>query len=161
MTTPVYVVRHARAKSRASWTKADLLRPLAKVGRTQAKALPALFEGQSFSRLLSSPYLRCIQTLEPLAKALDLPLETADELSEGAPVDRALALIHAAAADGPAALCTHGDVMQLVVESLLAEGVPLEGPLEFRKGATWILEIDGNAVARARYLPPPPVKRRR
>jgi broad specificity phosphatase PhoE len=161
MTTPVYFVRHGKAKSRASWTKSDHLRPLTKVGRSQAKALPALFEGQSFSRLLSSPYLRCVQTLQPLAKALDLPLETADELSEGAPVDRALALIHSAAADGPAALCTHGDVMQLVVDSLVAKGVPLEGRLEFRKGATWIIEVDGNAVAHARYLPPAPVKRRR
>lgn len=160
MTTPVYLVRHAKAESRSRWTDPDHLRPLTKAGRRQAKALPALFEGQSFSRLLSSPYVRCVQTLEPLAEALGLPLETADELSEGAPVNAALALILATAADGPAALCTHGDVMKLAVEGLVAAGVPIEEPLELKKGATWILEVDGSAVARARYLPPPAKARR-
>ncbi len=153
--TTVYLVRHAKAKRRASWTKLDRLRPLTKVGRSQAKALQTLFEGQPFSRLLSSPYLRCVQTLEPLAQTRGLPIESVDELGEGAPVDRALALIMSTAADGPAALCTHGDVMQLAVEALVEAGVPIDGPLEFKKGATWTLEIDGGAVTGARYLPPP------
>ncbi len=156
--TTVYLVRHAKAKRRASWTKPDHLRPLTKVGRGQAKALTTLFEAQPFSRLLSSPYLRCVQTLEPLAQTRGLPIESVDELGEGAPVDRALALIMSTAADGPAALCTHGDVMELAVVALVAlvaAGVPIDGRLEFKKGATWILEIDGGAVTGARYLPPP------
>ena len=153
--TIVYLVRHAKAKRRASWTKPDHLRPLTKVGRSQAKALTTLFEAQPFSRLLSSPYIRCVQTLEPLAQTRGLQIESADELGEGAPVDRALALMMSTAVDGPAALCTHGDVMQLAVEALVAAGVPIDGPLEFKKGATWILEIDDGAVTEARYLPPP------
>jgi len=160
VTTPVYLVRHAKAEGRSRWTEPDHLRPLTKAGRRQAKALPGLFAGQSFSRLLSSPYLRCVQTLEPLAETRSLPLETADELSEGASVDAALALILSTAVEGPAALCTHGDVMRLVVEGLVAAGVPIEGPLELKKGATWILEVDDGAVARARYLPPPAKARR-
>lgn len=155
MTTPVYLVRHAKAKSRAGWTEPDHLRPLTKVGRSQANALTKLFEAQPFSRLLSSPYVRCVQTLEPLAQTRGLPVEAADRLAEGAPVDGALALILSTAADGPAALCTHGDVMELIVEALVATGVPIDGPLEFKKGATWILEIDRGAVTGARYVPPP------
>lgn len=128
---------------------------MTKVGRSQAKALTTLFGAQPFSRLLSSPYVRCVQTLEPLAQTRGLPIESVDELGEGAPVDRALALIVSTAADGPAALCTHGDVMGLAVQRLVAAGVLVDGPLEFKKGATWILEIDGSAVTGARYLPPP------
>ncbi|MEX0851189.1 MAG: phosphoglycerate mutase family protein [Gaiellaceae bacterium] len=160
MTTPVYLIRHAKAESRTRWMEPDHLRPLTKAGRRQAKALTTLFEAQPFSRLLSSPYLRFVQTLEPLAETRGLPLETADELSEGAPVNAALALIISTAADGPAALCTHGDVMRLAVEGLVAAEVPIEGPLELKKGATWILEVDGSAVARARYLPAPAKRRR-
>ena len=160
MTTPVYLVRHAKAESRTRWTKPDHPRPLTKAGRRQAKALTTQFEAQPFSRLLSSPYVRCVQTLEPLAETRGLPLETADELSEGAPVNAALALIISTAADGPAALCTHGDVMKLAVEGLIAAGIPIDGPLEYKKGATWILEVDGSAVARARYLPAPAKRRR-
>lgn len=50
--------------------------------------------------------------------------------------------------------------MRLVVEGLVAAGVPIEGPLKLKKGATWILEADGSAVARARYLPAPAKRRR-
>lgn len=155
MTTPIYFIRHAKAGNRLRWTGPDHLRPLTKAGRRQAKALVALLEPQPFSRLLSSPYARCVQTLEPLAETRGLQLETADELSEGAPAGGALALMLSIAADGPAALCTHGDVMMHAVEELLAAGVPLQGPLEFKKGATWILEVRDGALARGRYLPPP------
>ena len=155
MTTPVYLVRHAKAGNRLRWTDPDHVRPLTKPGRRQADALVALYAEQPFSRLLSSPYVRCVQTLEPLAEARGLALETADELSEGAPVEGALELLLSIADHGPAALCTHGDVMMFAVEELVSAGVPLAGPREFKKGATWILEVRGGAFARGRYLPPP------
>jgi 8-oxo-dGTP diphosphatase len=152
--TAVYLIRHAKAGSRLKWTKPDHLRPLTKAGRRQAEGLVALIE-QPLERLVSSPYVRCVQTLEPLAEARDLALETADELAEGAPVEDALALMLSLAADGPAALCTHGDVMMFAVDELLAAGVPLEGPFEFKKGATWVIEVADGSFARGRYLPPP------
>ena len=155
MSTPVYLVRHAKAGDRLRWAEPDHLRPLTKPGRRQADALDALFAEQPFSRLLSSPYVRCVETLYPLAEARGLALETAEELAEGAPVAAALALMLAVAEDGPAALCTHGDVMMFAVEHLRASGRPLEGPLEFKKGATWIFAVDEGAFAGARYLPPP------
>ncbi len=155
MTTPVYLVRHAKAGNRLRWTGPDDVRPLSKPGRRQAQALVELFAGQPFTRLLSSPYVRCVQTLEPLAEARGLALETTEGLGEGAPVDRALELMLSAADHGPAALCTHGDVMMFALEELHEAGVPLEGPLEFKKGATWILDVRDGAFARGRYLPPP------
>ena len=131
------------------------LRPLTKPGRRQADALVELLAEQPFSRLVSSPYVRCVQTLEPLAEARDLPLEPRQLLAEGAPVDDALELMLSIAGDGPAALCTHGDVMTDTVEELLAAGIPLQEPLEFRKGATWILDVRAGDFVAARYLPPP------
>lgn len=153
--TVVYLVRHAKAKNRLKWLEADHLRPLTKAGLAQAAALPALYEGQPFSRLFSSPYVRCVQTLEPLAEARGVPLELAEELGEGAPVGEALELMLALAHDGPAALCTHADVMMDAVEELLTAGVRLDGPLEFKKAATWVLEVQDRTFASGRYLPPP------
>jgi hypothetical protein len=101
-----------------------------------------------------------VQTLEPLAGARGLALETAHELAEGAPVEDALALMLSLAAAGPAAVCTHGDVMMLAVDELLSAGVPLEGPLEFKKGSTWILDVHDGSFAQGRYLPPPAGSRR-
>jgi 8-oxo-dGTP diphosphatase len=152
---PIYLVRHAKAKNRLGWTELDDLRPLTKSGRWQAEALVALYADQRFWRLLSSPYLRCVQTLEPLAAARGLPLETVPELAEGAPADEALELMLSMAEDGSAVLSTHGDVMMDAVEQVLVGGIPRQGPFEFKKGATWVFEVRSGAFAGARYLPPP------
>ena len=154
--TTVYLIRHAKAKNRVKWREPDRLRPLTKAGLEQAKALPALYEGQPITRLFTSPYVRCVQTLEPLAAVRGLPLELAEELGEGAPVGEALELMLALAQDGPAAVCTHADVMMDAVEELLTAGVRLNGPLEFKKAATWVLEVEGKMFTSGRYLPPPP-----
>jgi 8-oxo-dGTP diphosphatase len=128
---------------------------LTKAGFGQAEALPTLYEAQPFSRLFSSPYVRCVQTLEPLAAARGLPLETADELAEGAPIGAALELMLSVSSAGPAAFCTHADVMMDSIEELLASGVRLDGPLEFKKGAAWILETRERTFVGGRYVPPP------
>jgi 8-oxo-dGTP diphosphatase len=153
--TAVYLIRHAKAKNRLKWPEADHLRPLTKAGFAQAEALPAHYGGQPFSRLFSSPFVRCAQTLEPLSQERELPLELAEELAEGAPAGEMLELMLFLAHDGPAALCTHADVMMDVVEELVTAGVPLDGPLEFKKAATWILDVQDRTFASGRYLPPP------
>jgi len=153
--TSVYVVRHAKAKKRAKWTEPDHLRPLAKPGFAQAAALPAHYRPEKFSRLFASPYVRCVQTLEPLVEATGLPLETADALAEGASGGEALELVLSLAADGPAVCCTHADVLFDVVDALAAAGVPLEGPLELEVAGTWILEVEDRTFTSGRYLRKP------
>jgi len=153
--TPLYLLRHAKATDREKWTEPDHLRPLTKAGWRQAEALVDLYADQEFTRLLSSPYVRCVQTLEPLAKARGLPVETADELAEGSPLEATWELMHAVATDGPAPLCTHGDIVQHVLEDLQRRSVPLDGPFELRKGSTWVLELSDAEITRGRYIPPP------
>ena len=155
MTTPIYLVRHAKAGSRTRWVEPDHLRPLTKPGRRQAKALVKLFAEQPLSRLVSSPYVRCVETLEPLAPARDMEIELADALAEGA--GDALDLMLSLAESGPAALSTHGDVMQLSVGKLAATGIPLRdgNELDLAKGSTWIFDFTDGAFTEARYLPPP------
>jgi 8-oxo-dGTP diphosphatase len=153
--TPIYLLRHAKSKAREKWTASDDLRPLTKAGWRQAEALVELYADAKFTRLLSSPYVRCVQTLEPLAKACSLPVETADELAEGAGLEATYELMRAVAADGPAPLCTHGDIVQNVLDDLQRRSVPLEGPLELRKGSTWVLDFADGEIARGRYIAPP------
>lgn len=153
--TAVYLVRHAKASKRAKWTEPDYLRPLAKAGLAQAAALPELYAEQPFSRLFTSPHVRCVQTLEPLAEARNLPLETADALAEGASVGEALELMLGLGAEGPVVCCTHADVLFDIVEELVAAGVPLDGPFEFQVAGTWVLEVEDRMVTSGRYLPRP------
>jgi 8-oxo-dGTP diphosphatase len=153
--TAVYVVRHAKAKNRAKWTQPDYLRPLSKAGLAQAAVLPSLYAEQPFSRLFTSPYLRCVQTLEPLAQARNMPLETADALADGGSVGEALDLVLSIGAEGSAVCCTHADVLFDVVEELVAAGVRLDGPLELEVAGTWVLEVEDRTFTGGRYLPKP------
>jgi phosphohistidine phosphatase SixA/ADP-ribose pyrophosphatase YjhB (NUDIX family) len=139
----VFLVRHARAGERARWEGDDRLRPLDGKGRRQADALVAPLAGYAIRRLVSSPYLRCVETLDPLAVRLVMPVEPDPALAEGVSAREALGLI-ARLGPGPVVLCTHGDVM----EALVGEGQPK------KKGATWLLARKGDAITPIRYWPP-------
>jgi phosphohistidine phosphatase SixA len=78
----ILLVRHASAGDRYEWEGDDRLRPLGERGRRQANQLVELLEQYEITRLLSSPFLRCIQTVEPLAQARGFDIEIRDELSD-------------------------------------------------------------------------------
>ena len=80
----VHLIRHAKAESRSTWTTDDSLRPLSGKGLRQAAALADQCADLGLGRLLSSPAVRCRQTVEPLAERIGLPVEPATELAEGA-----------------------------------------------------------------------------
>ena len=152
--TVLYLVRHAKAGNRKDWTADDRLRPLSEEGWRQAEGLVGLLDNPPPARLLSSPSVRCIQTLEPLGEKLGLRIEIADELAEGTPAAAAIDLMLAVATE-PAALCTHGDVVISAIRKLRDGGMKVRGPVEFKKGSTWVLEARDGHVTRGRYLPPP------
>jgi len=149
-----YLVRHGKAGSRSAWTEDDRLRPLSKAGRRQADALVPIFRGLDVARVISSPYVRCIQTVRPLALDRGLPVETSEALAEGAPLEGVLELVEVAAGT-PTVLCTHGDVVPAVVLHLHERGVLLEGERDWKKGSVWALDRRDGQVVRARYDPPP------
>ena len=79
----VRLVRHGRAEKGSRWDGPDALRPLTDDGLRHAKRIGASIARRPPDRLLSSPALRCRQTLEPLAQRLGLSVETRDWLSKG------------------------------------------------------------------------------
>ena len=154
---PVYVVRHGNAFVRDEWRAddPDELRPMSKTGRKQSRRLAAHLADVPFARLVSSPYLRCIQTLEPFADARGLDITIARELSEGESAAGAEAWVLATGADGPAALSTHGDVLRALIDELIERGLPLAGgEMGFRKGCAWRLDVLDGRVVGLTYIPP-------
>jgi len=149
-----YLVRHGKAGRRSAWTEDDRLRPLSKAGRRQAETLVSAFRGRDLARVISSPYVRCVQTVRPLALDRGLPVETSEALAEGATLDEALALL-GETAHTPTLLCTHGDVMPAVVLHLAECGAVLDGDRDWKKGSLWELERRDGVVVRARYVVPP------
>jgi 8-oxo-dGTP diphosphatase len=147
-----FVVRHAKAGSRRRFDGDDELRPLSKPGRAQAEGLVELLAKRELARLYTSPYVRCAQTLEPLAAHLGLAVEPDQGLAEGGDWGYALELIEQA--KRPIALCSHGDVIGDLMHHLSRRGVPLDDD-RIEKGSTWLLRVEDGEVVKARYLPPP------
>jgi 8-oxo-dGTP diphosphatase len=151
---PLSLVRHAKAGDRGRWEKDDRLRPLSRSGRRQAEALVGLFEARPVTRVLSSPFVRCVETVRPLARERGLTVEEVDDLSEGASLDAALGLIRSLRSEA-AVLCSHGDVIPMIVEHNVERGMRVEGPSGWKKASVWILERSDGEFRTARYLPPP------
>jgi 8-oxo-dGTP diphosphatase len=150
---PVLLIRHAHAGTRRDWVGDDKLRPLSQKGYRQAVSLVRRLEGWGPGRILSSPYVRCVQTVQPLADDLGLKVEEVDELAEGAGL-AALRLVRSLA-DRPIALCTHGDVIPEVLVALADEDRLDLGPAPHQaKGSTWVLENRRGQFVKASYIPP-------
>lgn len=122
------LVRHARAGSRSDWEGDDRLRPLDEKGLRQAERLVELLASFPVSRIVSSPYLRCLQTVEPLAEARGLAVEPCEELGEELQWERGVELLRGLAA-ADAVACGHGGI-----------DAALGFELPFRKAAVWVFE---------------------
>jgi broad specificity phosphatase PhoE len=151
----VYLIRHAKAGDRDTWRDDDRLRPLSGRGHRQARLLVDLLRDAKFDRVLSSPFVRCMETVVPIAGERGLPVEPVDALAEGARLDDALTLVRKHSTSG-AILCMHGDVMPMLLDHYASVGVDIDNPRQWPKGCTWVLETDNTGeVVRVRYLDPP------
>lgn len=146
MTT--YLVRHASAGQRGV-SPGDLDRTLDHVGRAQAHRLVDLLADVPVDTIVSSRATRCVQTVEPLATARGLSVETHPALLEGAHGHDTLALVEQLA-DRDVVLCSHGDVIPDVLELLAHRGLTVTGERGFAKGSVWTLEaVDGRFTTAA------------
>ncbi len=85
----IHVARHADAGVRGH-DPDDHLRPLSPGGHARAEVLAELLELTSASRTVSSAYVRCVQTVEPLAAQQRRSVELSDSLAcPGRATDRA------------------------------------------------------------------------
>lgn len=152
----VLLVRHGHAGSKASWTGDDRERPLSARGAAGAQALVHILAPYRPVRVLSSPLLRCRQTVEPVAAQLDLPVELADRLGPESP-KQAVSFIRDVAQEGPGpvVVCTHGEVIQVVQAGFPPRLVRGAKASTRAKGSTWVLEYAGRRLLSARYLPAP------
>jgi broad specificity phosphatase PhoE len=148
------VVRHAHAGERSGWAGDDRLRPLSEKGRRQAAALVDVLSLHPVKRVLSSPAVRCISSVEPLARHFGLDVEVDERLGEGAGTDDVTSLLREV---GDAALCSHGDVIPLILRQLTADGMrPAQG-LRWSKASTWVVERTEAGWGAGAYVPAPAV----
>lgn len=121
-TWPLIVVRHAKAKPRSSWSRAEGERPLAATGRRQAVAVSRLLQAWNPERVVSSPWVRCVQTISPYVNQRSAKLKLVDALTEHdaarKPGRTRNAVERVFDKRRPVAICTHRPVLPLVLSVL-------------------------------------------
>jgi len=112
------------------------------VGRADARRLSATLASYPVERIVTSPHLRCVETVAQFARARGLEVEPRDDLAPDASRGAALALLDELP---PAALvCTHREVIVRL----------FGGEVTCEKGGTWLLEQHGRRWTPVAYLPP-------
>jgi 8-oxo-dGTP diphosphatase len=149
----IYLVRHAKAGERRVWEGDDRERPLSKIGWKQSEAISKRLAEKGATRLYSSPFVRCVQTLEPLAERLDMEVQIEPRLAEAEPFEPVLEML--AELTSGAVLCSHGDIIPETIQALVRRGMEVQSPPDWRKGTIWVLRRKGDRITRGKVWPPP------
>jgi 8-oxo-dGTP pyrophosphatase MutT (NUDIX family)/phosphohistidine phosphatase SixA len=122
LTTPILVLRHATSRPRDSWPRSDGERPLVETGRRQAKNLAGVLDCWQPTLVLTSPWRRCRDTLQPYLQNRKIKVRTKSGLAEDEfRRDSSKARKHLEgllAGSEPAVLCTHRPVMGVLMPVL-------------------------------------------
>ena len=143
--TSIHLVRHAEAGRTP-----EEERPLTADGHAQAERVATHLAGSGVTRILSSRYQRCLDTVAPLATALGLTVEIDDALSEEADLEAAWSLIESL--DGTdSVICSHGNIIGPILDRVLRRGAAIDaGEWSCHKASIWRLENDKDRpIARA------------
>ncbi len=127
-TWPLLVVRHADAVGRSEWAGEDPQRPLSTSGTARAAAIAPLLSAYAVTRVISSPSLRCVDTVEPYLQRSHLTASLKGGLSEEGFADDPRKVVRRMSkvfADGePTALCSHRPLLPTMLLQLAGHAVP-------------------------------------
>jgi phosphohistidine phosphatase SixA len=156
----VLLVRHGHAGTKRRSGRKDILRPLNEQGLAEADALAPLLALYKPLRIISSPLLRCVQSVTPLAHALGVTVRESPSLvPDAGAAATILALNVAFNGSGTVVLCTHGEVIHDMQARLGPDGPSNFNPDAPReKASVWLLERKERQFVSATYLSPPTVR---
>lgn len=125
-TTPLIILRHAKAMDRKDWSRKDSARPVNSRGRRQARLLVPMLGAYGITRLITSTSARCQATLLPYAQDQKLSLDSFAQLSEEVGEDdpkgvgRLILKLRdqVLAKQQPTAICVHRPVLPHILDAL-------------------------------------------
>lgn len=130
-TFPLIVLRHAKALSRSEWDGTDAERPLADRGRRQAKSIVGPLRAFGVRKIVTSDAVRCVETVKPLAKALDRKAVRTGLISQDAWEDGTSDLRSVVGrrvrSGKPAVLCSHGPVLPGLLSEIALATATIQG----------------------------------
>lgn len=126
-TFPIVALRHAKALSREEWKGKDAARALSPRGRRQAASIVGPLLAFGVRRIVSSPAVRCLETVKPLSDAIGRKIDTTGLIGQDAweegKSDARTVVGDRVRARKPSVLCSHGPVLPDILSELaLATG---------------------------------------
>lgn len=121
-TRALIILRHAKATPRADWKGPEAKRPLLPEGKQQAKRLVNLLNCYGPKRLVTSPWARCEQTINPYAKAMKKTIIQRSQLTELTSTLSPRKTIHAVESlfdsTKSALICSHRPALPTITKTL-------------------------------------------
>jgi 8-oxo-(d)GTP phosphatase len=161
-TVPLILVRHASAGDKKHWPGDDLLRPLDAEGTADALQLADLLACFApRARVISSPAVRCVESMRPYAQsfggsieaeaALTTPQSSSDRADRAATLQ--LIFRDLVAAGQPAVICLHRENLPLALAAACSAlgGEPTKPNPSLQKGAFVVLHSAAGELAAAEY----------
>ena len=131
-TKALILLRHAKATPRSDWSGEEARRPLLPEGKEQAKRLVRILRSYGPKRLVTSPWARCKQTVEPYAKACDKTLIARSQLTELSnalsPRKTTKAVEDLFDRQNSALLCSHRPALPTITQTLASRACPETKP---------------------------------
>jgi 8-oxo-dGTP diphosphatase len=151
-TQTVLIVRHGSAGRKARYKGIDRERPLDATGRSQAESLVPQLLAFGVSDVYAADRVRCAQTVEPLAREMDVAISLEATLTEEAygsdPKAARRRVLEIAARGGTPVICTQGRVIPYLIDWWCTRDGTTPDKSRNRKGSTWILSlVDGRLIA--------------
>ena len=152
-TRTVIVLRHAQARTRNGWKDDDLERPLTKPGEAQALRLAPLLRAYGVRSVITSPAVRCGQTVDAYARSIKALMEVDDRLAEETKPKRVeRSIMTVLERKGPTVICSHRPTLPWIFGALKVEPRDLaqgEGVvIHHRKGRVVAVEPFAHRAAR-------------
>jgi len=151
-TTPLVLLRHAKAVKREDWDGDDGDRPLARLGQLQAKRLLPLYLPYAIAEIHSSDAQRCIETIESISRSFEMnPIYSADlseygyEKDKEAPLDYVQNLMDQGKS---AIICSHNPILPKMLKKLIGKKNFKQLDQKLEPGEAWVLHYrDGEIIA--------------
>ena len=161
-TQTLLIVRHGTAGRRSRYKGDDRKRPLDTNGRAQAKSLVPQLLAFGASSVFAADRTRCVQTVEPLACALGVPITLEKTLTEEAYAKNSKAahkrILEIAALGGTPVICSQGKVIPYLIDWWCERDGVRPDKSRNRKGSTWVLSLSGDRLVAADHMASPLAK---
>ncbi len=157
-TAALVIMRHASAGDKHDWDGDDLFRPLDRKGQAEALALVPLLACFDPVRIVSSPAVRCTETVAPYAAHIGAPIEVdraltvpdrARAFSARTSPDHPVTDVARLLADGvPTLVCAHGEnIPQLLGGACEYLGAKRPSDPSLPKAGFWVLQAGESTLA--------------